>query len=434
MQIFEFFLRLVLHYPPEAARQEFRILFFEYRTNAMNAEAFADLRQLVVERNQGEFTNTLKRCCYILVNNWESNRQSEAVVDFLQDFEQQRDQKRSVNQERARLQGWVQDFLENQHFQDLRLFAARHDHRGRLAVLGTDHWSQRYTSYLLVPQYADGSNSPEQRQAARKLSKELKDQFKFDLAMYTARSESAIAATDPPRNPTGLGSNVVKLIKRLIVRRGQFSHVNLSHIFLKQIQDIDYETFKDALYNYLTFAVDARDPHDHFHRQLYERLRSLYPKYNQQQVQEGDGLILRTCNRVFEILTTEDSQKPAELFILLMSQGNPLMLAIMLLKLVLICPSARTHLESRIAVLIRYYMDFPEAECEWVVNFFEIFNITFAIYADQDVQYNLIRVSESSTAENGAAKLETYRIFSQRAGNLDSWLLDSETDSLEISP
>ncbi|NJO20109.1 MAG: hypothetical protein HC838_08725 [Spirulinaceae cyanobacterium RM2_2_10] len=47
MQIFDFFLSVVRHYPPDAARQEFRSLFFDYRANAMNRDAFADLQEIV---------------------------------------------------------------------------------------------------------------------------------------------------------------------------------------------------------------------------------------------------------------------------------------------------------------------------------------------------------------------------------------------------
>jgi hypothetical protein len=95
-----------------------------------------------------------------------------------------------------------------------------------------------------------------------------------------------------------------------------------------------------------------------------------------------------------------------------MSQGNPLTLVIVLLKIILICPNARTHLENCIAKLIQYYVDYPEDECKWVINFFEIFNITFAIHAD-NVQYNLIKMDAKRPDGKSEAALDTYRVFSQ---------------------
>ena len=69
-------------------------------------------------------------------------------------------------------------------------------------------------------------------------------------------------------------------------------------------------------------------------------------------------------------------------------------LVIVLLKLILICKNSRTYLEAKIAELIRYYESFSEDECWWIVNFLEIFNVTFAIYAE-NVQYNLIKMDQN---------------------------------------
>ena len=97
-------------------------------------------------------------------------------------------------------------------------------------------------------------------------------------------------------------------------------------------------------------------------------------------------------------------------------------LVVTLLKLILISKNSRTHLESRIADLIRYYEAMPEQECRWVVNFLEIFNVTFTIYAE-NVQYDLIRMTDRSPGDprpgsfnftsNGELNLDSYRIFSQ---------------------
>ena len=88
---------------------------------------------------------------------------------------------------------------------------------------------------------------------------------------------------------------------------------------------------------------------------------------------------------------------------------------IVLLKLILICRNARTHLEAQIAELIRYYKNFPEDECWWVVNFLEIFNVTFAIYAE-NVQYNLIKMDQTQEPlqiPKALQDLDAYRVFSQ---------------------
>ncbi|MGB7380834.1 MAG: hypothetical protein WA959_30315, partial [Rivularia sp. (in: cyanobacteria)] len=98
--------------------------------------------------------------------------------------------------------------------------------------------------------------------------------------------------------------------------------------------------------------------------------------------------------------------------ILLLSQGNPLTLVIALLKIILISKHSRRHLEMRIANIINYYEHYQEEECDWVIKFIEVFNITFAIYAE-NVEYNLIQMQENATESEPQTNLDTYRVFSQ---------------------
>ncbi|MBE9104312.1 hypothetical protein IQ229_04960, partial [Nostoc cf. edaphicum LEGE 07299] len=74
--------------------------------------------------------------------------------------------------------------------------------------------------------------------------------------------------------------------------------------------------------------------------------------------------------------------------------------------------NSRRHLETRIAHLIRFYENYSEDECKGVINFIEIFNITFAIYAE-NVEYNLIKMEEEEQSSNQQLNLDSYRVFSQ---------------------
>ncbi|MEY3300456.1 MAG: hypothetical protein RLZZ597_3716, partial [Cyanobacteriota bacterium] len=67
--------------------------------------------------------------------------------------------------------------------------------------------------------------------------------------------------------------------------------------------------------------------------------------------------------------------------------------------------------------LIRYYEQFPPEECQWVINFLEVFRVTFAIYTE-NIEYNLVQVNTELTAagEDPADPLDNlsnFRIFSQ---------------------
>lgn len=406
--IYQFFLDTVRYFAPEDALIEFKRLFFDYHSTPNNIDAFTELARILSDGDREEFANTLKRCCYILINNWETHRQGRAIYQLVESFTEINFTIRpSAKRNIRRLKSWLKFFCDNRDYQDLALFASRYDDRS-----SSKHWSDRYTSYLLVSQYSNTSNSPEQREAAKVLCKQLKDRFKFDLAMYTARSELEHKNPTKVKNPTALGANVLRLIKKIVAKRGQFSHINLAHIFLKQIQGITYREFKASLLNYLIFSVEKQTIVEILKTHLSRKLEKLYSDKNHEII--NDALILRTCNKIFGYLTTEKEKQPSETFVFLLSQGNPLTLVMVLLKLVLICPNSRTHLENCIADLVRYYQQFSDEESSWVVNFFEIFNITFSIYADNDVQYNLIRVKgEQSPHPEEEDNLDGYRIFSQ---------------------
>ncbi|EKQ68760.1 hypothetical protein OsccyDRAFT_3308 [Leptolyngbyaceae cyanobacterium JSC-12] len=403
--IYGFLLEIVRKWPPEEVLLEFKRLFI-YHVDSISSSAIHAIYEIVFSNNQEEFRNTLKRCCYILINNWDASRNYKPIRELVHLFSDPTFNRYTASPTLKRLRVWINDFVNSKDFEELKLFTSRYEDQLR------GPWVSRYTSYLLVPQYANLKNPLEQREAARTLSKQLKDRFKFDLAMYVARSQTRSADHRPPKNPTALGDEALRLIKMIVARRGQFSYVNLANIFLNQVEHVTFKEFKQSLQTYLVFSVENQSFAEMLQAKLSEKLEHLYDEYDNNTV--TNALILRTCNRIIDTLTTENQTDPSPLFIQLLSQGNPITLVIVLLKVVLICRHTRTHLETRIAELIKHYQDYPEDECDWVINFLEIFNVTFAIYAE-NVRYNLVQMDDvvDQPEKQKVFDPDTYRIFSQ---------------------
>ncbi|HEY9626039.1 MAG TPA: hypothetical protein V6C84_01950 [Coleofasciculaceae cyanobacterium] len=403
--IYQHLLEMVKVRSPEEVLAEFKGLFVHH-TDTASAGSLTYLFEIVFSNQETEFRNTLKRSCYILINNWEITRNFKSIQALINLFSDSILHRPTISPTLKRLRGWLRNFIGSQDFQELKLFAARYEDCEKL------HWAERYTSYLLVSQYINLENPVEQRQAARHLSKKLKEQFKFDLAMYTARSQCGQIKRSP-KNPTGLGDEVLRLIRRIVARRGFFSYPNLANIFLNQITNLTYSEFKKSLLAYLVFSVENQAFVHQFHKHLSEKLQGLYSDHDDKTV--DNALLLRTTNRLIEALTTEDHESPSPLFVGLLSSENSLALVTVLLKLILICPHARTYLEVQIAELIRCYEKCPEEDCRWVIHFFEIFNITMTIFTE-NVDYNLIMMptAASHSADNSSElSAVTYRIFSQ---------------------
>jgi hypothetical protein len=411
--IYDFLLEIVKHWEPEAVLDEFRHLFIHH-DDSVSSETLPAIHIILFANKEQEFRNTIKRSCYILVNNWELARQFEAIQKLIQLFQNPLIHRRTLSPTLKRLRGWLQNFIASQDFEELKLFAARFSEEKTINRPG--EWTTRYASFLLVPQYINQDNPIEQRQAARALARRLKDKFKFDLAMYTAHSQSqATAYRNSIKNPTDLGDSALRLIKAIVAKRGEFSYKNLARLFLEQVKDTPYSNFKSSFPNYLLFTVKDNPIAEKIHTHLNNRLENLYTEFDRDPLDRS--LVLRTCNRVIDYLMTENQRDPSPLFTLVLSQGNSLTLAIILLKIILISRNSNPYLEVRIADLIRYYENFPKSECNWVINFLEVFQVIFAIYAE-NIEYNLVKIEKSlaeqqSDGNTDLDDLEDFRIFSQ---------------------
>lgn len=240
--LYDFFLYSVQTEPVDTVLATFRRLFVDYTESSTESDLPVALYSIVIANSEQQFLFTLKRVCYILINNWGIQRRPQAIKALINMFDDQVLTRPGVSLILKRLRSWMQAFVKGQDFQDLKLFAARYEHE--------QHWSGRYTSYLLAPQYLNLDNPVEQREAARNLSSQLKSKFRFDLAMYTAKSQMEC----PPasiENPTVLGEAAINLIKMLLLQPGRFGYENLANLLRKQCEQLNYWDFKRAFLHYL---------------------------------------------------------------------------------------------------------------------------------------------------------------------------------------
>ena len=413
-QIYDDLLEAVRKLPPVEALAEFEALFFGH-SGTQDTDVSPFLYRILFADDEVEFRNTLKRSCYILINNWDLARHGNMVHALMALFSQPSLKKTTFSPSIRRLRQWLVAFSESQDFKELQLFATQ-----RVSVTNGGNWSNRYVSYQLIAQYVNESNSLEQREAARTMSRRLQNKFKHDLAMYTAFSQGSSRLGHKYINPTVLGDEVLRLIKAILVRRGQFSYRNVARIFQQQTFEFSYANYKESLLEYLCFSISQDEFVVAVQTHVGRALPQIYSEHNQEMV--TPSLNLRTCNRLIDLLTTEDEYHPSKLFVRLLAQGNPLNVVILLLKLVLISPNSRLYLEARLANLIEYYKQFMEAECRGIVQFLEICGVMFAIYSD-NVEYNLVKVGPRSAATlSGGEKpqlqvdaegLDGFRIFSR---------------------
>jgi hypothetical protein len=401
--IFEHFIKLVHQESPETILAEFRALFID-GVGARGTTALGVVYQLAFRDREDLYHLALRRCCYIAINNWMAARREEPVRQLvtLLAVPHHRSSAHGSSPSLQRLHGWLQNFVASEDYENLRLFVARHDIEllppptGETEATATAHstalgqsWTRRFAGHLLLERADDPNLSEEERHALREMAQQLRDRFRFDLAMFAVRSQSPRSDRATVVNPTGLGDGALRVVKLLVQSMRRHGYASAANLFLTQTKGLTYEGYKRSLKKYLTFAVP--DLGDKPHKRLCEAIDGLYGNRDEEPL--TDALHLQTCQRVIALLTTENYREPSRLFVLLLSGGHGLTLVLLLLKVAILCPSARSHLDLCVAKLMRHYGEIDEAECRWVVHFFEMFNVAFAIHSNT-VRFDLVAVED----------------------------------------
>lgn len=401
-RLYSFLLEIVKSWHPKDVLNEFKSLFIDsLEISEHDSEIYLGIYESFIGSHEVDFRHTLKRSCYILINNWESSRNHKYIQELVHLFIEYKHQEEITKFPKVNIfRSWLKNFIHSDDYQNLKLFLAKYEEQFK------ESWVNRYRSYLLVAQSLNDNNPTEQKEAAKKLSKKLKNKYKFELAMYIAHSQSNSYDAQKYRNPSILGENVLHLIKSIVLRKGIFSYSNIANIFVKQTDNQSFHEFKQSLEKYLIFSIKQDENIEYLRQKLSNQLFTWKQKYHERKISKG--LILRTSTKVIDFLTIENGSEPSPIFIYFIQEGHPLTLVIMLLKIILICKNARNHLEMRLGNLITHYENYPEKECRGIIHFIEIFNITFAIYAD-NVEYNLINMQTKSDSQMA---LENYHVFS----------------------
>lgn len=139
--IYRFLVQIVQEWSPEKGILEFQHLYFSLESSNLNLEAVRALTEIVMHNNEAIFRETLKRSCYILINNWETTRNYIYIRELVTSLEGINNLKDALSRPLSRTRNWIKEFVVSQEYQELKLFASRHDEGEN------KHWSSRYASF-----------------------------------------------------------------------------------------------------------------------------------------------------------------------------------------------------------------------------------------------------------------------------------------------
>jgi hypothetical protein len=213
-RIYEFFLEIVRRKSSDEVLADFKNLFLNFSEDH-NPEIAEALDQILTAYNEKEFFYTLRRCCYILINNWTVSNNRVSIQSLIDIFNHPSIHKKPKSIKLRTIRIWLQMFIQSEDFQSLQLFALHLDDHNKQ----DQKWGNRFASYLLAYQYTNPASPLEQRQAANLLAQKLKNKFKFDLAMYTARVGNHSSVQNHQTNPTSLSNNVINLVTLMLTKK-----------------------------------------------------------------------------------------------------------------------------------------------------------------------------------------------------------------------
>ncbi|MBP0021529.1 MAG: hypothetical protein J7647_28745 [Cyanobacteria bacterium SBLK] len=380
---------------PEKILERFRYLFIDAKDYSdVNIQA-ALSKIALAKQEENKFYNFLSRCCYCLISPWLLNPKNRlAIAQLVELFEHLPvpgfKQARGIRH----LRQLVRDFVEcSEQYQQLKQFAIAicPPSEGTPKIGNLIH---RYP-FLFKPYLLNEGGSSEQLRLLQNWREKREHYFEFRLARFlnyqlrlaqVARarqlSQGAGRILQREKNPTLLSDRelggILSKFSNKIFDRSQ--HPNLAERFLEHSYQLStYKDFKGHLYAYLIVSLDSDYAMDEFNLQLKTYLEALLDRYHSQKMNES--LLLRTVKKLLSFLTVE-SAKQTEHALLIDAIGGLGINGILevLFRTILLCPSLRSELDKRLAILFGNYATFPPNEGKWLIKLLEAYHVICSIH------------------------------------------------------
>lgn len=381
--------------PPEKILERFRYLFIDAKDYSdVNIQA-ALSKIALAKQDANKFYDFLNRCCYCPIYPWLLNpKYRPAIAQLIELFEHLPvpgfKQARGIRH----LRQLVRDFVESsEQYQHLKQFvrAICPSSEGTSTI---GHLIHRYP-FLFKPYLLNEGSSTEQSQALQDWREKSEHYFEFRLARFlnyqlrlaqVARarqlSQGAGRILQREKNPTllsdrELGGILSKFSSKIFDRS---KHPNLAERFLEHSYRLPtYQDFKEHLYAYLIVSLDSDYAMEIFNLQLKTYLEALLERYNSQKMNES--LLLRTAKKLLSFLTVESAKQTEHSLLTNATEGLGINgILDVLFRIILLCPSLRSELDKRWAILFGNYAVFPPNEAKWLIKLLEAYHVICSIH------------------------------------------------------
>ncbi len=395
--LYDYWLDRVRTDSPEELIEDFRRLFIEGR-GYQEAPIYLALERLVKAKDaEIRFYYFFNRCCHILVNRWQMQSTCQpAILELVSLLDNLPSPGPGHYSTANTLRHLVKKFTLSDDYVKLqrlaRIISSQYSEETAPCV-GTliNRYPYLYDHCLL------SDESPrEQRQTVRRIKVKTERCFEVNLSHYVTyqvrlgqvahtpkTSEEAGRIIQPVKNPTLLNDKELnRALKHYLgTVAGNYTYKELSQNFLANtVYTPTYKDFKNDLYDYLITSLDYGK--GQFNQKLDDILQNTLPHCDQQKPSEF--LRLRTSSQLLNYLVVESGQKPDHyIFMDMITNMGVTRTVGLLLKLILICPQAKPHLDKRFAILFNHYESYSCDQVPWLVKSLENLQVAFSIHFGQ---------------------------------------------------
>jgi hypothetical protein len=402
--IYDYLREYLTAHSPEETITEFRCLFIEGISqnitvrNAIDALVYSKIKR-------EKFFYVLNYCFYIIIVYWLNNRDRSYILPLLRLFDNFNYTAKYYTRRKQKITVLIQEFVRSTHYIQLKRVTAVVEHK---TITENDRDTKiadllgRYT-YLYQPLLVREKNILELSDLIQKLQIERTKTFELKLAQHIIYRTRLIEIAKAQQfshgagkiirripNPTLLSNKDLKIVLKQYIKKidKKITLYQLSRKFVaRNKQEISYREFKRNLYFYLIYNIEPKNNNYDFSKKLWDLLDGIY--YQSDTLPIDDNLNLRTCRKLYQYLIISNCDRASaalrdrhqhNLLLKLISNLGTAQTAMLLVKIVLICPLIKTDLEQRLAILYSCYETKNIEDVPWMVKFFEHFLIAFSIY------------------------------------------------------
>jgi hypothetical protein len=392
--LYDYFLESVQTESPERLLEEFRSLFV-HGQGCRDSRVYSALEIIVKSKGaEDRFNLFFNRCCYILINRWQMNSQSQlAIPELMGMFDYLGPTINGYPTTANLLRRLVRNFTQDELYVKLQRLARVIDAKPSSANVPTSSVGNLIHRYPYLYDHCllgDNSNG-EDLKTVQRIKTQIEHRFEVDLSKYAtyqvrlarmAQSSELSTIIRPVENPTLLSDRELNRALTHYTGAVQGSHTyrDLSRSFITHSTHTStYRAFKNDLYEYVTSSFDYKYAKSQFNKKLYQHLQNTLPEFDNQKPTEF--LIMRTSSQLFNFLVVESAHQPQHyVFVDLITNIGVTHTIGLLLKVVLLCHKVKPYLEKRFSILFNHYESFSRDGVPWLVKALESLQVAFSVH------------------------------------------------------